>query len=460
MADIIIKGKIGMEDMEIQSNTNDPELFQRLSSVGGTMNLTKMPDLVHGRGRINVAEINVGELTAGQIFIGGSPAAVIPDDVTGFSVVQSGSHLIFTWNAVTDTDVDDYEIREGASWAAGTEIVSRAYGLTFTLFDFTSGAKTYRIKAINRSGVESVNDASYAITVVGTDEGTTSSSLTATPTFKYIVLEFPNVVNPNVQYTEVYSSDTNNRASASLIGTSYDSIYWDLVGTTGTTKYYWIRAKNLNGDYGAWTPTSPNAGVTATTAQLSTGDYEDLSITNAKIANLAVDTGKIALLAVQSAQIDNLTVATKNAAYYMASRGVNYYNAATVTLSDTTETEIGTLTCVTFEATDSIWFWTSAEITLPALITSGKGLTYDVIPMHFRVRRDSISGTIVSTGEATGPSYGNKEFYPPVILLGSDIPGGSAGNHVYKFTVQLTLTPDIGQGQVSYREFMAFAKSR
>jgi hypothetical protein len=49
----LIKGYIGKEDFQIQTNTNAPEQFQRLMSVGGMMNLYKMPDIWNRTGRIN-----------------------------------------------------------------------------------------------------------------------------------------------------------------------------------------------------------------------------------------------------------------------------------------------------------------------------------------------------------------------------------------------------------------------
>lgn len=56
MADVI-KGSIGKEDFQLQTNTNAPEQFQRLNSVGGTQNLYKMPDIWTGMGAINLDKI-------------------------------------------------------------------------------------------------------------------------------------------------------------------------------------------------------------------------------------------------------------------------------------------------------------------------------------------------------------------------------------------------------------------
>lgn len=53
----LTKQLIGKEDLSIQYNTNDPEQFSRLNSVGGTINLYQIPDIWTGTGRINVGLI-------------------------------------------------------------------------------------------------------------------------------------------------------------------------------------------------------------------------------------------------------------------------------------------------------------------------------------------------------------------------------------------------------------------
>lgn len=63
----VIKGKIGKEDFIVQTNTNAPEQFQRLTSVGGTMNLTKFPDIWGGTGKIYVAKCATSATDPGDI---------------------------------------------------------------------------------------------------------------------------------------------------------------------------------------------------------------------------------------------------------------------------------------------------------------------------------------------------------------------------------------------------------
>lgn len=52
--------------------------------------------------------------------------------------------------------------------------------------------------------------------------------------------------------------------------------------------------------------------------------------------------------------------------------------------------------------------------------------------------------------------------YVPMVIFGSDIPGGNAGNHTYKLTASTdrTMGANHTDGEVGYRQLMGFAKSR
>lgn len=69
----IIKGKIGKQDFEIQTNTDPSETFQRKTSTGGTINLTKIPDIWDGTGKIYLAEVYTDKIVT---------SATDPSDIT------------------------------------------------------------------------------------------------------------------------------------------------------------------------------------------------------------------------------------------------------------------------------------------------------------------------------------------------------------------------------------------
>lgn len=182
-----------------------------------------------------------------------------------------------------------------------------------------------------------------------------------------------------------------------------------------------------------------------------------------KIANKGAANGYAPLGSDSKVPTTNLPlIATGDIVNFAVSRGVQYYNSAGVTLTNTTETEIGTVTPITFEDTDSVWFWASVVITQYGL-NSAKGS--GPISIHFRIRRTSTAGTEICG--ASGLGFGTYGTYfttyrdpQPVILIGSDIPGGTPGNVVYKLTAQAGNTPDSQSAIVAYRLIMAQAKSR
>ena len=55
----LTKGLIGKQDLSIQYNTNATETFERIASTGGSLELSKFPDIWTGTGKINVAAIDV-----------------------------------------------------------------------------------------------------------------------------------------------------------------------------------------------------------------------------------------------------------------------------------------------------------------------------------------------------------------------------------------------------------------
>ncbi len=130
MAGELVKGFIGKEDFSIQRNTNSSETFDRTSSTGGALTMTKMPDIWEGYGSINVAKIGHGA------YIGTADDLVItPWDATHLSSGDYGQFsplslgLVHGSNAVPITDGhsslsfvrydDNAETRETAAFFFG-----------------------------------------------------------------------------------------------------------------------------------------------------------------------------------------------------------------------------------------------------------------------------------------------------------------------------------------------------
>ena len=95
---------------------------------------------------------------------------------------------------------------------------------------------------------------------------------------------------------EVWESASNDRTQAVHVanagGTSF--VRQGLAG--GVERWYWIRAVDRSKNPSAFFPVNLTGGLGGKTLKAGQADYEDLSITNAVIANGAIDDAKIASL--------------------------------------------------------------------------------------------------------------------------------------------------------------------
>lgn len=92
-----------------------------------------------------------------------------PANVTGFTAtVDPDIGVTLTWTANTELDLQGYEIWQSAIWGSGTKI-----GVFFTtqakIGQVPAGTTTWTIKALDTSGVYSVNSASVSATISGSN---------------------------------------------------------------------------------------------------------------------------------------------------------------------------------------------------------------------------------------------------------------------------------------------------
>lgn len=100
-----------------------------------------------------------------------------PSDVTGLNfAIDAQRGLELSWQPVADIDIEFYEIRTGASWAAGT-VVGRIKA-TRTYVGFSVGA-TYYVKALDTTGNYSLSAATIAPTVTAPTAPTVSAQIEA-----------------------------------------------------------------------------------------------------------------------------------------------------------------------------------------------------------------------------------------------------------------------------------------
>jgi predicted phage tail protein len=130
-------------------------------------------DITPGTFEVEVRAINSGlkqSPTAATASINALGKTAPPSNVTGFtSVIDPNIGVTLEWNLVTDLDLSEYEIRQGASWEAST-FVTRVSATSYKLGQLASNTSTYQIKAIDTSDIYSTTAASTTVTIVSPSE--------------------------------------------------------------------------------------------------------------------------------------------------------------------------------------------------------------------------------------------------------------------------------------------------
>lgn len=122
------------------------------------------------------------------------------------------------------------------------------------------------------------------------------SNLTATGVIGGIKLLWDSINDTTYFATEIWSSSTNDRTTATLAATVLDNNYFYQLATN-STKYFWIRAKNIyNRSDGAWHPTGSTSGVSATSQLVQSADLASAVTTAITSAVTTVVLGAVAAL--------------------------------------------------------------------------------------------------------------------------------------------------------------------
>ena len=133
----------------------------------------------------------------------------VPSDVENFSASIYLDSLILGWDENNEPNVT-YEIREGNSWENSQTVAKGVTGLTETVKLFSTGSKTYFIKAISENGVYSENASAYNLTISGNyiKNNVASVDLTSygTPTF-YDCKEYNGSIKPEVLSTSLWENN-------------------------------------------------------------------------------------------------------------------------------------------------------------------------------------------------------------------------------------------------------------
>lgn len=168
-----------------------------------------------------------------------------PSDVTGLDYAVEESGLRFSWNAVSDLDVREYEIRRGASWAAGT-VIARVRGTNYISPFLATGSYTYRIKAIDTSGNYSTNDNTKAVTIANPG---VIQNLNVQVTDNNITLDWeePASIQQPIARYKIYKGTAFATAILKTIADETLSTFQELKAGTYT---YWVTAVDGAGNEG------------------------------------------------------------------------------------------------------------------------------------------------------------------------------------------------------------------
>ena len=110
-----------------------------------------------------------------------------PSDVTGFVAEVNGPVITLDWNAVPDLDLSYYIVRYspdlvGASWGNALTYVDKVSRPASSV-SVPARAGTYMVKAVDKSGITSVNYTSVVVPVANIEPLANTLSLTDSPTF-------------------------------------------------------------------------------------------------------------------------------------------------------------------------------------------------------------------------------------------------------------------------------------
>jgi hypothetical protein len=164
--------------------------------------------------------------------------------------------ILLTWTPVSDIDVDQYEIRRGASWGSST-LVTQVKASTYKLGSLDDGTYTYLVKAIDTSGVYSTNAASITVTVAAPNATTITSSIQGND----LVLSWPApaVTTYAIAY---YRVTYGNSYATSTELTKTQSTSYTLPVTWLGARTFWVAPVDLVGKV----PTTPDNEIVTITA--------------------------------------------------------------------------------------------------------------------------------------------------------------------------------------------------
>lgn len=225
----------------------------------------------------------------------------VPDIPTGLTlsskleVQPNGSQtasLIATWDSATHATEYILQMRDVTALTIYSEsIVS---GLRYTWTGLVC-ANTYgvKVKARNISVDSDYSNEETIVTAKDTVPPGPVTNASVDASFKNVWLEWENPSDNDLAGVQIWVNTINDRSTAELLATPNDNVFNHGGLGTGQTRYYWLRAIDRSDNVSTWVPTSPTAGLVATTVAAIGEDIANAVITGDKIANEAISQSKL-----------------------------------------------------------------------------------------------------------------------------------------------------------------------
>ncbi len=226
-----------------------------------------------------------------------NPPAV-PTGLSLRDIVRTGEdgtkfyELEATWSPNTDEDLSDYavEIAEEDGQFLHFETDKTIY-----IWQVQAGVRyRVRLSAKDRESNSSIYSAEVSHVVAADDTAPSNpTALNITPTFKSVWLGWPQHPDADFSHMEVHEAPVNDRSQALFVANAPGTTFLREGLGGGVDRYFWIRAVDRSRNVSEFFPPSITGGVYGRTRKVEEADYQELSITNAVIANGAIDDAKI-----------------------------------------------------------------------------------------------------------------------------------------------------------------------
>ena len=142
----ILESDLAYYDVRVGSSWEEATQITTTQEISCTYTLSASGSVKVLIKAMNVAEFYSDEATATLY------CTVEPTAVSNFRVYQNGEYVELYWDKATESDVVSYEIREGASFSAGSLVVTGQTTTSYKYIVDTERTYQYYIKAINKNG--------------------------------------------------------------------------------------------------------------------------------------------------------------------------------------------------------------------------------------------------------------------------------------------------------------------